>query len=154
MISFLFDIVMASFVIFDFLILLLYGKKTEFAIVLTLGLCGVIAFYSLISDLKIAIQSLLTKKHGVSCYGIIREIQATGTSFLGKNEYRAVVQIVLPETKQTIVVKEKMGFGYIKFPVNCYVLCKYYKGDINLEEVIPESQVPKNIKKDLIPIHL
>ena len=44
-----------------------------------------------------------------------------------------------------------MGFHYDKYPINSYVLCKYYQGDINFENIVPENEIPGEIKKYLVP---
>jgi len=111
-----------------------------------------IGLYMLISGLKKIINDKKTKKYGVKCYGIIREIQETGSYINNSPEYKAILDFLNPETTQIETIEEIIGFDYNKYPVNSYILCKYYKGDINLEKLISEYKVPGDIKKYLVPI--
>ena len=47
-------------------------------------------------------------------------------------------------------IEEIVGFSENKYPVNSYVLCKYYQGDINLEKVISKEEVPANVSYSLV----
>ena len=41
-------------------------------------------------------------------------------------EYKAKIELINPETNQREVLDEIIGLNYFKYPVNSYVLCKYY----------------------------
>lgn len=110
-----------------------------------------IGLFLLFSGLKTVIKDRKTKKYGVPCYGIVRSIQTTGSYSNGNPEYKAFLQIVNPENFQIEEKEEIIGFNYNKFPVNSYINCKYYEGDINLESIIPENEIPGDIKNSLVP---
>ena len=111
-----------------------------------------IGLYFLISGIKKIIKDKKTKKHGIQCYGIISEIQETGSYVNGSPEYKAILNIVNPETNQMETIEEIIGFHYNKYPINSYVLCKYYEGDINIEKIASEYEVPEYIKEYLVPV--
>lgn len=111
-----------------------------------------IGLYMLISGLKQIIKDNKTKKHGIQCYGIISEIQETGSYVNGNPEYKAMLHFLNPETNQIETIEEIIGFDYNKYPINSYVLCKYYQGDINLESHVYENEVPEFIKNYLVPM--
>ena len=63
---------------------------------------------------------------------------------------------ILPAGREEDKVKEDiqtLGLDCDKYPVNSYVLCKYYHGDINLESIISENEVPGDIKKCIVSSH-
>lgn len=64
-------------------------------------------------------------------------------------EYKAKIELINPETNQREVLDEIIGLNYFKYPVNSYVLCKYFQGDVNIISIVPESEVPSFIKKSL-----
>ena len=111
----------------------------------------VIGLYMLISGLRQIIKDRKTKKHGIKCYGIVRDIQTTGSYVNDKPEYKAILDFVNPETNQLETIEEILGFDYNKYPIDSYVLCKYYQGDINLENLVSENEIPGDIKKHLVP---
>ena len=112
---------------------------------------AVIGLSMLISGLKKIIKNIKTKKHGIKCYGIVSGIRNTGSYANGNPEYKAILNIVNPETNQLETIEEIIGFDYNKYPINSYVLCKYYQGDINFENLISGDEIPGDIKKYLVP---
>ena len=111
----------------------------------------VIGLYLLISGLRKLIKDWKTKNQGIQCYGIVRDIQVTGSYVNDKPEYKAVLDFVNPETNQLETIEEIIGFNYNKYPINSYILCKYYQGDINLENLISENEISGDIKSCLVP---
>ena len=109
-----------------------------------------IGLYLLIIGLKTIIKDKKTKKYGTQCYGIVRDIQHTGSYSNENPEYKAVVDIVNPKTNQIEKIEEIIGFDNSKYPINSYVLCKFYEGDVNFERVIFENEVPGGIKRILV----
>ena len=65
-------------------------------------------------------------------------------------EYKTILEIINPETYQLETIQEIIGFDYDKYPIDSYVLCKYYQGDINLEKLVSEYEIPGDIKKCLV----
>ena len=113
-----------------------------------------IGLYMLISGLSKIIKDRKTKNHGIKCYGIVSDIQMTGSYMNGNPEYKAKLDFINPKTNQLETIEEIIGFDYNKYPINSYVLCKYYQGDINLENLVPENEIPVEIKKYLVPNQL
>lgn len=110
----------------------------------------VIGLYMLISGLRKIIKDRKTKNHGIKCYGIVSDIQTTGSYVNGNPEYKAILDFVNPETNQLETIEEIIGFDYNEYPIDSYVLCKYYQGDINLENLVSENEIPGDIKKYLV----
>ena len=128
------------------------GVDLDIGLFIFFTIFELVGLYLLISGLITIIKDKKTKKHGIECYGIIRDIKKTGTSVNNRPEYKAIVDFVNPETYELETLEEIVGFDYTKYYINSYVLCKYYKGDINLEERIYENNIPESMKKMLIPI--
>ena len=105
----------------------------------------------LISGLRKIIKDRKTKSHGIKCYGIVSDIQTTGSYVNDNPEYKAILNFVNPETNQLETIDEIIGFDCNKYPIDSYVLCKYYQGDINLENLVSENEIPGDIKKYLVP---
>lgn len=111
----------------------------------------VVGLYMLISGLRKIVKDKKTKRNGIKCYAIVSDIQTTGSYVNDKPEYKATLNFVNPETNQLETIEEIIGFNYNKYPINSYVLCKYYQGDINLENLVFENEIPGDIKKHLVP---
>ncbi len=105
----------------------------------------------LIDGLRQVIRDYKTKKYGTKCYGIISEIQPTGSYENGKTEYKALVYFVNPETRSIEELEEIIGFDYNEFQLDSYVECQYYKGDINIIKHISGESVPEEIIEYLEP---
>lgn len=125
------------------------GVDMDFFLFCILLLFELIGLFLLISGLKKIIKDKKTKKYGIQCYGIIREINETGSYINNNPEYKALLQFVNPETYQVENIEEIIGLDYYKYSVNSYILCKYYQGDINLEKQVSDNEIPGDIKKRL-----
>lgn len=99
---------------------------------------------------KKIIKDRKTKKHGKPCYGMVIGILESGTYVNGSPEYKATLQFVNPENNQLETIEEIVGFDYNRYPIDSFVQCKYYEGDINLESLVPEDVIPEEIKNQLI----
>lgn len=157
MFNFIFGLIWTAFVTPIFIMCLVAPGEQRGGIDMNLSLFIVfilfefIGLYLLVSGLKKIIKDKKTKKYGIQCYGIIREIQETGASVNDNPEYKAILHFLNPETNQIETIEEIIGLDYNKYPINSYILCKYYQGDINLENLISENEVPGAIKKYLVP---
>ena len=96
----------------------------------------VIGLFLTIIGLRKIIKDSKTKKYGIKCYGVVKGIKITG-SYVNENpEYKAILDFVNPETNQLETIEEIIGFDCDKYPIDSCVLCKYYQGDINIENLI------------------
>lgn len=129
------------------------GVEMNPLILSLLALFEIIGLYLMYVGLKEIIKNLKTKKLGTQCYGIIRNIQQTGATLNDRPELKATVEIINPETHQLETIEETIGFDENKYPINSYVLCKYYNKDINLEKVVAENEVPIDITYRLSPVN-
>lgn len=157
MLNFLFGLVWTSFVTPIFIMCLIVpgeqrgGVDMNPFLFIFFILFEVVGLYMLISGLRKIIKDRKTKKYGIECYGIVRDIQATGTFVNGNPEYKAILNFVNPETNQLETIEEIIGFDSNKYPIDSYVLCKYYQSDINLENIVSENEISVDIKKYLAP---
>lgn len=157
MFKFLFGLIWTAFVTPIFIMCLVVpgeqrgGADMNPVLFIFLALFEVIGLYLIISGLRQIIKDRKTKKYGIPCYGIVRDIQTTGSSVNDRPEYKAILDFVNPETNQLETIEEIIGFDDNKYPINSYVLCKYYKGDINLENLVSENETPGYIKEQLVP---
>ena len=113
-------------------------------------LFDVIGAYLIISGGVIIISNIKTKRKGVQCYGVVRGINAKYQVVGDRMEYKAIIQIVNPETNQLEDFEENIGSDCDKYPVYSGVLCKYYQGDVNIIKKIDISEIPDKVKKRLI----
>lgn len=157
MFNFLFGLVWTSFVISIFIMCLIVpgeqrgGIDMDPFLFIFFIIFEVFGLYMLISGLRKIIKDRKTKKNGIECYGIVRDIQTTGLYRNDNPEYKAILDFINPETNQLETIEEIIGFDYNKYPINSYVLCKYYQGDINLENIVSENEISVDIKKYLAP---
>lgn len=110
----------------------------------------VIGLYYLISGGKKIFENIMTSKNGVQCYGVVRDIKITNANAKENIEYKAMVQIVNPDTNQLEDFEENIGSDCDKYPVYSGVLCKYYQRDVNIIKKIDISEIPDKVKKRLI----
>ena len=156
MFELLFGIVWTAFVTPIFIICLVVpgeqrgGMDMNFFLFIFFVVFEAIGLYMLIRGLRKIIKDEKTKKYGIPCYGIVNDIQGTGAYLNGKPEYKAVLNFVNPETNQVETIEEIIGFDYNKYPINSYIIGKYYQGDINIENLVSENEIPGDIKKYLV----
>ena len=112
----------------------------------------IIGIVIIVSGVKKLIKDSKTKKFGIPCYGRIQNLQPTGTYVNEQPEYKAILDVINPNTNQVERIEEVVGFNYYKFPIGSFVMCKYYNGDINFENKIEPGEVPGNYKDKLKPI--
>ena len=109
-------------------------------------LVGIIIF---ISGLKTILKDKKTSKNGTICYGIISDLKPTGSYINEKCELKAVVRFINPITNEEETKEEIVGFNENKYPIDSYVVCKYYNGDINIEDLASPNEIPDKIKNYL-----
>ena len=126
-------------------------QNMDFSVLIFLILFELIGLYLIISGLIKIIKDTKTQKYGTQCYAIVANIQETGSYSNNKAEYKAILKFVNPLNLQVEIIEEIIGFNYNKYPIDSYILCKYYQGDINIENIISENEVPGDIKKQLNP---
>lgn len=90
-----------------------------------------------------------TNKYGKSCYGIVVDVQTTGTYMNGNPEYKAIVDLINPETNEVETLEEVVGYDEDLYPIDSFVLCKYYQGDINFEKKVMDFDVPIEVRNKL-----
>ncbi len=156
MFKFLFGLAWTAFITPMFIMCLVVPGEQRGGVDMNLFLFSVfilfeaIGLYMLISGLRKIIKDIKTKIYGIRSYGIVSDIQVTGAYVNGKPEYKAILDFVNPETNQLETIEEIIGFNYNKYPIDSYVQCKYYQGDINLEDRVSENEIPEEIKKYLV----
>jgi hypothetical protein len=130
------------------------GPEMNVLICIFFGFFEVVVIIVLVKGLKTVIRDNKTKKYGIECYGIVRDIIITGSYENDHPEYKAVIEFLNPENYQIQTLEEIVGFDYNKYPINSYVLCKYYEGDVNIEMVVQNSEVPGDVLKLIVPEEL
>ena len=111
----------------------------------------IIGIIIIISGIRKIIKDSKTKKLGIICYGVIKNLKQTGTYYNEEPEYKALIDVINPNTNQLEHIEEVVGFNYNKFPIGSFVMCKYYEGDINFEHKIEPSEVPSSYREILKP---
>lgn len=112
----------------------------------------IIGIVLIVKGAKKVIKDSKTKKYGIPCYGIIQNLQRTGAYVNEQPEYKAILDVINPNTNMVEKIEEIVGFNYNKFPIGSFVICKYYEGDINFEHKIEPSDVPSSYKEILKPV--
>ena len=121
MFEFIFGLIWTSFVTPIFIFCLLVpgeqrgGEDMNLFLFIFFVVFELIGLYMLISGLIKIIKNIRTKKHGIKCYGIVTDIQPTGSYVNGNPEYKAEVDFINPETNQLDTIEEIVGFNYDKY---------------------------------------
>jgi hypothetical protein len=89
----------------------------------------------------------LTEQHGESYYGMIETVQETGQLANGQKEYRAKVLVYLRD--EVCEYEEIIGFDSRAYRKGDYVLCKYFRGDINILNILQDYEIPPEILAEL-----
>ena len=132
------------------------GLKFNFSMiipVIMISIFLIVGVVLIVKGAKKVIKDSKTKKYGVPCYGIVQNISQTGAYVNERPEYKAILDIVNPNTNQIESIEEIVGFNYNKYPIGSYVYCKYYEGDINIENNIGINELPGSYKDMLKPIN-
>ena len=110
-----------------------------------------VGIFLIVKGARKVIKDSKTKKYGLPCYGVIRNVQQTGAYINEQPEYKAILDIINPNTNTVEQIEEIIGFDYNKFPIGSFVMCKYYEGDINFEHKIEPGEVPSSFRDVLKP---
>lgn len=148
----LFIIIIVSFV--AYLILPFQNISTLFSknIFFTLFFLAfyITALASIFKGIKRILIDKKTDKKGIECYGRIISISESGTYLNGKPEYKAEFLVYVYIENITKNIYETIGFNKEKYPLGSYVKLKYYNNDINIIELIENTNnIPENILKYL-----
>ena len=127
------------------------GDDVPSLLVLMLIAFVVIGVYLIFIGAKKVIKDSKTNKFGIECFGIVRSVEPTNVYINDRPQYRTNIDIVNPNTLQLEQLSEVTGTNYYKYPINSYVKCKYYEGDINIIGMIIENDIPGDYKKLLVP---
>ena len=111
-----------------------------------------VGIFLIVKGARKVIKDSKTKKYGIPCYGVIQNLQQTGAYINEQPEYKAILDVVNPNTNTVEQIEEIVGFNYNKFPIGSFVICKYYEGDINFEHKIEPSDVPSSYREVLKPV--
>ena len=155
MFKFIFGLLWTSFVTPIFILCLVVpgeqrgGADMNFPLFCFFVIFEFVGLWMLYGGAKKIIINIKTKKYGKKCYGIVADIQKTGTYINGNPEYKAIVNLLNPETHQIETFEEIVGYDEDLYPVDSFVLCKYYQGDINFEKIVLDFDVPIDVKNIL-----
>lgn len=104
-----------------------------------------IGIYFLISGIMQVIRDKKTGKIGILTYGHFFSIYKTGAIEDGEEELKAVFLSYLPDRNRVIRVEEIISFTPTDYKEGDFVQLKFYKGDVNILQVLPEGAIPKSI---------
>ena len=113
---------------------------------LFLGLFWVIGLFMIGKGLIQIIKNTLTKTKGEECYGRITNVYNSGAYVNDRPELKADFLVYMPSTQSTQMLSEKIGFNRYKYPIGSYVRLKHYNGDINIEGIIDEYELPSDAR--------
>lgn len=129
----------------------LFIENVPFFVIIMMIIFAIIGLYLIVVGAKKIIKNSKTNKYGLECFGIVRGIKPTGAYVNKQPLYKAKVEIVKPNTLQLELCSEDIGTNFNKYPVNSFIKCKYYKGDINIICMVEQDDIPGDPKKLLIP---
>ncbi len=89
----------------------------------------------------------LTEQHGESFYGMVERVYETGQLVDGQKEYLAEVLVYLRD--EVCEYKEIIGCDSRAYRKGDYVLCKYFRGDINILNILQDDEIPPEILVEL-----
>ena len=113
----------------------------------------IVGIYLIVKGARQVIRDSKTKKYGIPCYGIVQNIKPTGVSINEQPEFKALLDIINPNTNQVENIEEVVGLNPNKYPIGSYVLCKYYEGDINFERIVQPSEISSSYRELLKPVN-
>ena len=113
---------------------------------LLFGLFWAVGLFMMGKGLIKVIKNILTNQRGEECFGRVDSIYNSGAYVKNRPELKADFLVYIPSTQETKVVSEIIGFNRYNYEIGSYVKLKYYEGDINIEGVIEEFELPSDAK--------
>lgn len=105
----------------------------------------IIGIFFMFYGLKKTIRNIKTSKNGIECFGKIIKIYPSGKYINGKPELKADFACYIETENKIEILSEVIGLNQYRFPRRAWFKLKYYEGDINVEKILNEEQVPLNI---------
>ena len=150
----IFGIIWTLFSSFFFVIMLFSSRNANIGEIiipiLIVSVFIIIGIVLITKGAKKIIKDRKTSKYGIPCYCIVRNILNTGTYVNGHPEFKVIVDVVNPNTNQIEELEEIIGFNSNKYPINSYLACKYYEGDINIDRIASDNEVSDSYKRLLV----
>lgn len=100
-------------------------------------------------DIKFKIKRNKIKKYGIVCYGAVNEIKKIPSEFEEDVEYKAVIKMYNPEKNICEDIEKKCEKD--TYQINSFLIGKNYSDKTYIEDTIPSSEVPEDIKIKLFP---
>jgi len=123
-----------------FVVVMFLAEDVPPFFILIIALFIIIGVFLFIKGLLKVIKNIKTNKYGEVCYGYINNIYPDGSYVNGSPEYKADIYTYIPSTNTTENISEIIGFDSLKYPVESYIVGKYYEGDINIEKRLDSFQ--------------
>ncbi len=110
------------------------------------GIFWAVGIFMLFKGIIKIIRDTSTSVKGEECFGKICNIYNSGAYINGRPELKADILVYISSTQETQIVSETIGFNMYKYRTGSYVKLKYYNGDINVEGIIDEFELPADAK--------
>ena len=103
----------------------------------------------LISGIMLVIKNIKIKIFAKSCYGAVNEIKQLPTDLDEDDKYKAIIKVFNPEKNVYEEIEKDVDKNI--YQVNSFLLCKYYKGEVYIQKIVPSSEVPEDVRTNLFP---
>lgn len=104
------------------------------------GLFVSIGLFMMFIGLKKISINKKTDKNGFITYAIVTDTYESGSYVNDNPEWKSNFKVV-DRNSLLVDCSEIVGFDRNKYPIGSYVRVKYYNGDINILEAVPELQI-------------
>ncbi len=110
---------------------------------------GVVGIVFVVSAIRQKRRDKATEENGENCFGTIIRMYPNGSRINNRLAYNVDVLIYIGSLGQTILVTENIGLSAFKYPLDSYLICKYYNGDINIKGLADINEMPIDVKERL-----
>lgn len=117
---------------------------------LFLGIFWVVGITIFIIGIKRIIKNYKTNTYGELCYGRIINIFKSGVYINDEPQLKANIAVYIESIGIVEEIEEVIGVARrVKYREGDYIEGKYYNGDINITDYIPEGAIPIHIQDKL-----
>lgn len=122
--------------------------------IVILGIFLIVGITLIVKGFKKLVIDFSTNTKGEECFGKIYNTYNSGVYINESPELKADILVYIPSIGETRVISEVIGFDRLKYPFGSFVKLKYYNGDINLQAVVDEQELPANARAEFEKFNL
>lgn len=119
----------------------------DLSTILSIVAVGLIGLFMTVLGVYYLAYAINILKYGKECYGIVENIKELPSHDDGAPDYLLTFLIINPDTSKFETYKKIRAHNKENYSVGSYILCKYYKKNIDMIEPIKNNEVPLSVRE-------